>query len=72
MRLLLVSFLTFVAIHSNPLLINAQESNFLYVQLVVTDFGEDRHDVTQLQYRAFKSEDDCENNLKGTEKGIFF
>ena len=55
MRVLLVSFLTFVAIHSNALLINAQESKFLYVQLVVSDFGEENHSVNQLQYRAFKS-----------------
>ena len=72
MRVLLVSFLTFVAIHSSAFLINAQESSFLYVQLVAADFGEEHHDNYQLNYRAFKSQDDCENNLLKELKNEYF
>ena len=70
MRVLLVSFLTFVAIHSNALLINAHESGFVYVQIVAADFSGEDHNISQLFYRAFKSRDDCENDLiKGMKNG---
>ena len=70
MRVLSAFFLTLMAIHSNAPLINAQESSILYVQIVAADFGEENHNISQLSYRAFRSQDDCENDLiKGIKNG---
>ena len=66
MRILLASFLTFMAIHLSTLSVNAKESSFVYVQLVYENFVEkDKkyQNLRQWKYRAFKERDECENDL---------
>ena len=63
MRILLVSFLTFVAIHLSPLLANEENDIIKYTQIVSEDFGGDKHDIRHWRYEIFKSRDVCENDL---------
>ena len=62
MRILLASFLTFMAIHLSTLSVNAKESSFVYVQLMYRNLNE-HHDIRQWNYEAFRERDKCENDL---------
>ena len=63
MRILLASFLTFMAIHLSTLSVNAKESSFVYVQLMYEYYDEKNHALRQWKYAAFRERDKCENDL---------
>ena len=73
MRILLASFLTFVAIHLSTLSVNAKESGLVYVQLVYESYDDKEkkyHNLRQWKYRAFKERDECENDLMEQMKKV--